>query len=129
MAVNACNISTWQPGARSLQVCLRPLRPISECQACPITNRDSIWEQHYLLQLEPGNNLINTCQEMTKKNILFFHNGILHSLKKRHLNIYRQVNGSRKHQIERINPDPERQLSYVLTHKCFVEIKRREATL
>ena len=33
------------------------------------------------------------------------------------------MNGSRKHHIERGKSDPERQISNVLTHKWFVNIK------
>ena len=36
------------------------------------------------------------------------------------------MNGARKHHIECGNPDPERQLSYILTHKCFLNIKQRK---
>ena len=34
------------------------------------------------------------------------------------------MDGSRKHHIELGNPDPERHLSYVLTHKWFLNIKQ-----
>ena len=33
-----------------MQICLRPLRPIRVCQACPITNRDTVWKKsHWIL--------------------------------------------------------------------------------
>ena len=36
------------------------------------------------------------------------------------------MDGSRKQHIERGNPDPERQISYVLTHKWLLDIKQRK---
>ena len=46
-----------------------------------------------------------------------------------HLEICRQMGRARKHHIEWGNPDPERQLSYVFTHKWFLDIKQRKASL
>ena len=36
------------------------------------------------------------------------------------------MDGSRKHYIEWANPDPERQISYVLPHKWLLDIKERK---
>ena len=46
--------------------------------------------------------------------------------KKWHLEICRKMDGSRKHPIAWGNPDPERQSSYALTHKWFLNIKWRK---
>ena len=35
------------------------------------------------------------------------------------------MDGARKHYIEGGNPDPERQISYVFTHKWFLDLKQR----
>ena len=35
------------------------------------------------------------------------------------------MNGARKPYFERVNQDTERQLSYVLTHKWFLNIKQK----
>ena len=39
------------------------------------------------------------------------------------------MHGSRKHHIEQGNLDPERQISYVLTHKWLLDIKQRKTSL
>ena len=39
------------------------------------------------------------------------------------------MDGARKHHFERGNPDPERQLSYVLTHKWLLDINQRKISL
>ena len=36
------------------------------------------------------------------------------------------MDGSRKHHIEGDNPDPERQISYVLTNEWLLDIKQRK---
>ena len=36
------------------------------------------------------------------------------------------MDAARKHHIECVNPDPEKQLSYVLTHTWFSSIKQRK---
>ena len=45
------------------------------------------------------------------------------------LEICGQMGGSRKHNIEWGNPDPERQISYMLTHKWLLDIKKRKTSL
>ena len=39
------------------------------------------------------------------------------------------MDGSRKHHSEGGKPDPERQISYVLTHKWLLDIKQRKTSL
>ena len=39
------------------------------------------------------------------------------------------MDGSRKHHTEWSNPDPERQLLYVLTHKWLLDIKQKKTSL
>ena len=44
-----------------------------------------------------------------------------------HLEICKQMDGTRNYHIERGNPDPERQISHVLTHKWLLDIKQRKS--
>ena len=53
-------------------------------------------------------------------------NGVLHSRKK-NLKFCRKIDGSRKHYFKWGNPDTERQLSHVYTHRWFLNIKQRKA--
>ena len=46
-----------------------------------------------------------------------------------HLEICTQMDGSRKHHIYWGNPDSERQISYVLIHKCLLDIKQGKTSL
>ena len=46
--------------------------------------------------------------------------------KKWQLEFCRQMDGARKHHFKWGNPDPERQLSHVLTHRWFLNIKQRK---
>ena len=42
------------------------------------------------------------------------------------LNFAEKMDGARKHHFECGNPDTERQLSHVLAHRCFLNIKQRK---
>ena len=39
------------------------------------------------------------------------------------------MDASRKHHIEGVNPDPERQTKYVLTHKWLLDVKQSHPTI
>ena len=62
---------------------------------------------------------------MDKEDGVHLHNGVLHSRKKLHLEIYMQMDRSSKHHIEWGNLDPERQLQYVLTPKWLLRHKAK----
>ena len=62
-------------------------------------------------------------KRMDKENVVHLQNGVPHSRKNNE--ICSQMDGFRKH-FERGNPDPERQLSYVLTHKWLLNLKQRK---
>ena len=65
---------------------------------------------------------------MDKEIVVHLHNRVLHSGKKIiKLEICGQMKGSRKHQWGK--SDPQRQISYVLTHKWLLDIKQKESSL
>ena len=75
--------------------------------------------QHCLSEPEPKNNLKYPWPKKEKMEFYTAEN------KQWHLEICWQMDGSRKHYIEGGNPDPERQLSYVLIHKWSSNIMQK----
>ena len=52
-----------------------------------------------------------------------------YTMGKKYLDICEQKGGPRKHHTEWGNSDPERQISYVFTHKRLLDIKQRKSIL